>query len=184
MPYGDWDVPRPGWTCAECGFAFDTFDPKSVVESIAKTGKRLRAPLTRGLKEEDLDAVLRTRPEPDHWSALEYACHVRDALGINIERVTATLGDDVPEFQAFGRDEVAVSQRYNEQDPAVVADEIEANAAAVAAAFAGVPDDAWQRFWVRGDMKFTIDWMARNVQHEVDHHLLDIGRTLRHVRGR
>jgi hypothetical protein len=182
--FGDWDIPRPGWTCGECGFAFDEFDPKSISESIAKTGKRLRAPLTRGLKDEDLLAVLRTRPQPDEWSALEYACHVRDALEINVERVAATLTDDPPEFQAFGRDEAVEARRYNDQDPSTVVDDIDANAAAVAAVFAAVPDDAWQRYWMRGEMKFTIDWMARNVQHEVDHHLLDIGRTLRHVRGR
>ena len=184
MGVGDWDVPRPGWTCAECGFAFDDFDPKSVAESIAKVGKRLRAPLTRGLKDEDLLAVVRTRPEPDHWSALEYACHVRDALDVNVERVTATLATDRPEFQPFGRDEAVVERQYNAQDPATVADEIDAAATALSAAFAAVPDDGWDRAWVRDDLEFSIDWMARNVQHEVDHHLLDIGRTLRHVRGR
>ncbi|HUR77458.1 MAG TPA: DinB family protein [Acidimicrobiales bacterium] len=184
MVAGNWDVPRPGWTCAECGFSFDAFDPKSIGESMPKVGKRLRAPLTRGLPNEDLLTVLRTRPQPDQWSALEYACHVRDALCINIERVTATLTDDSPEFQTFGRDEAVVERNYNQQNPAQVADDIDAAAVDLAAAFAAVPDDAWQRFWVRGDMNFSIDWMARNVQHEVDHHLLDIGRTLRHVRGR
>ena len=184
MGFGDWDVPRPGWTCAECGFAFDDFDPHSVVDSIAKTGKRLRAPLTRGLKDEDLDTALRNRPQPDEWSALEYACHVRDALRINIERIPATAAGNPPEFQALARDEAVVERKYNEQDPLVVADEIDADAATLSAAFAAVPEDAWQNYWMRGDMKFTIDWMARNVQHEVDHHLLDIGRTLRHVRGR
>lgn len=184
MAVGDWDIPRPGWTCAECGFAFDNFDPKTVGESIAKVGKRVRAPLTRGLPNEDLLAVLRTRPTPDEWSALEYACHVRDALDVNIERVAATLLPDPPEFQAFGRDEAVVARNYNTQDPAIVAQEIDAVAAALSASFAAVPDDAWDRFWVRGDMKFSIDWMARNIQHEVDHHLLDIGRTMRHVRGR
>ena len=184
MGFGDWDMPRAGWTCGECGFVFDDFDPHTVAESIAKTGKRLRAPLTRGLKEEDLDTVLRTRPADDQWSALEYACHVRDALRINIERVPATLLPNPPEFQALARDEAAIERKYNEQDPAAVADEIDAAAAELSAAFAAVPDDGWQRFWMRGDMKFTIDWMARNVQHEVDHHLLDIGRTLRTVRGR
>jgi hypothetical protein len=181
---GDWDVPRAGWTCQECAFDFDAADPVAIAESIGKVGKRLRAPLTRGLKEEDLDAVLRTRPEPDHWSALEYACHVRDALHINIERVNAVLAQDRPEFQAFGRDQVVIDQNYNGQNPTTVADEIDAEAAALAAAFQSVPTGAWDRCFVRGDLEFSLDWMARNVQHEVDHHLLDIGRTLRHVRGR
>lgn len=184
MGVGDWDIPRAGWTCAECNFVFDDFDPRSVTESLGRTGKRMRAPLTRGLRDEDLDTVLRARPSPDEWSALEYACHVRDALTINVERVPATLQDPIPEFQAFGRDEAVVERKYNEQDPSAVADEIEAAADALVAAFAAVPDDAWPRYWVRGDMQFSIEWMARNVQHEVDHHLLDIGRTLRHVRGR
>ncbi len=184
MGFGDWDMPRAGWTCPQCQFDFDAFDPRSVSETIGKVGKRLRAPLTRGLKDEDLGAVLRTRPEPDHWSALEYACHIRDALRINIERIPVTAAGNPPEFQALARDEAAVERKYNEQDPSVVADEIEADAATLAAAFEAVPDDAWQNYWARGDMKFTIDWMARNVQHEVDHHLLDIGRTLRQVRGR
>jgi hypothetical protein len=30
----------------------------------------------------------------------------------------------------------------------------------------------------------SIDWMTRNVKHEIDHHLLDVGRTLREARGR
>lgn len=184
MAYGDWDVPRPGWTCPECGFEFDAYDPRSVVESIAKAGKRLRAPLTRGLKDEDLRAVLRARPEPDHWSALEYACHVRDALEINVERVEATRTQDSPEFGPFGRDQAVIDRDYNGQNPNTVADEVEIQAAALSAAFAAVPDDAWDRYYARGDLKFSLDWMARNVQHEVDHHLLDIGRTLRHVRGR
>ncbi len=184
-PVGAWDVPREGWTCGECGFAFDDVDPASVSESIAKVGKRVRAPLTRGLPNEDLLAVLRTRPTPDEWSALEYACHVRDVLDLNVERVNVTLAEERPAFfQPFGRDEAAVDRKYNEQDPAVVADEIDAAATALSTAFATVPADSWDRVWVREPLEFSLAWTARNVQHEVDHHLLDIGRTLRHARGR
>jgi hypothetical protein len=184
MAAGDWDMPHPGWTCAECGFVFDDFDPNSASESIAKTGKRLRAPLTRALKEEDLTALLRTRPEPDHWSALEYACHIRDVLDLNVERITRVLAEDRPTFQAMDRDAAVTERNYNGQDPAAVADEIDSNGAALAALLESVPSDSWQRAWVRDEFEFSIDWAARNVQHEVDHHLLDIGRTLRHVRGR
>lgn len=182
---GVWDRPRAGWVCQECSFSFDATDPKTVAESIAKVGKRLRAPLTRGLKEEDLDAVIRTRPTPEQWSALEYACHVRDAMGINVDRYKSImLGDEIPEFVPFDVDGVVISDNYNGQDPLVVADEIDAVAAELSAAIGSVGDDDWERYGTRGDLVFTLDWMARNIQHEVDHHLLDIGRTLRHVRGR
>ncbi len=184
MAAGDWDMPRAGWVCQECSFGFDATEPSGVAESIAKVGKRLRAPLSRGLKDEDLLAVVRTRPEPDQWSALEYACHVRDVLDLNVLRIQRVLVEDDPEFAAMDRDAVVTERDYNGQDPSAVADEIDANATALSATFASVPGDAWDRAWVRGDLRFTIDWAARNVQHEVDHHLLDIGRTLRHVRGR
>ncbi|MEY2424881.1 MAG: hypothetical protein QOI61_453 [Actinomycetota bacterium] len=180
-----WDRPREGWTCQECAFSFDATEPTAVTESIAKTGKRLRAPLTRGLKDEDLDAVLRTRPEPDQWSALEYACHIRDVLELNVERFEALAASDgAPEFVGLNPDQAVIDRDYNAQDPAVVADRIDALAAELAAAMTRVPADGWQRFGTRGELVFTLDWMARNVQHEVDHHLLDIGRTMRHVRGR
>ena len=30
MGYGDWDIPLPGWTCAECGFVFDDFSAEEL----------------------------------------------------------------------------------------------------------------------------------------------------------
>lgn len=178
------DRPRPGWSCAECGFDFDATDPTAVVDSIAKTGKRFTAPLTRGLKDEDLGAVLRTRPEPDHWSALEYACHVRDAMGVHIERLERLETEDKPEYVLFDVEAAPTERNYNGQDPADVAAELDAAASRLAALLAAVPADGWDKSGTRGDLEFSRDWMARNVQHEVDHHLLDIGRTLRTVRGR
>jgi hypothetical protein len=182
---GGWsNFPTQGWTCPECGFDFDTTEPGKAPEYFAKVGKRLRAPLTRGLPNEDLDATLRTRPG-EQWSALEYACHIRDAMQLNVERFAEIrAATEPPEFVALGRDEKAIEWDYNGQDPAVVADEIDAVAAALAEAIAAVGDDEWQKYGQRGDLVFTLDWMARNVQHEVDHHMLDIGRTLRTVRGR
>ncbi|MEY2399321.1 MAG: segregation ATPase FtsK/SpoIIIE, family, partial [Actinomycetota bacterium] len=117
MADGVWDRPRAGWTCAECGFTFDATDPATVADSIARAGKRLRAPLTRGLPNEDLLAVLRTRPEPDRWSALEYACHVRDALALNVDRFAAIAADDEPpEFVALDPDAAVLERNYNGQD--------------------------------------------------------------------
>jgi hypothetical protein len=179
-----WDQPRPGWTCAECGFVYDDTDPTATPAAIADLGRRYRVPMTRGLKDEDLDTVLRTRPDPQVWSALEYACHVRDALGLYRYRITTALKEDSPEVPAMGRDQVVVEQDYNGQDPAVVADAL-ADAAATLADLLGTVDaTAWDRAVVRDGEPLTIDWMARNALHEGVHHLLDVGRTLRHVRGR
>jgi hypothetical protein len=179
-----WDPPRTGWSCGECGFVYDDTDPTAVADATAAAGKRFRAPLTRGLKDEDLDALLRTRPEPDHWSALEYACHIRDVLALYDARIGRVITEDKPEFEAMGRDEIVLSKRYNEQDPSTVADETAAAGEALAARLRAVPANAWHWVGTREGEEMSIDWMARNVKHEIEHHLLDVGRTLRHVRGR
>ena len=41
----------------------------------------------------DADA-LRHRSAPDVWSPLEYACHVRDVLGVQRERMLRTQAED------------------------------------------------------------------------------------------
>jgi len=52
---------------------------------------------------------------------LEYACHVRDVLRFQRERVALAQAEDRPRFASMRRDERAVAERYNDQDPAVVA---------------------------------------------------------------
>jgi len=179
-----WDPPHSGWTCSECAFVYDDVDPHAVADLAAAVGKRFRAPLTRGLRDEDLDTVLRTRPEPDHWSALEYACHIRDVLGLYDGRIQRVIDEDKPSFGPMGRDQMAVDARYNEQDPSAVAEELDKAGAALAERLRAVPANAWHWVGMREGEEMSIDWMARNVKHEIDHHLLDVGRTLRTVRGR
>ena len=179
-----WDPPRPGWTCAECGFDFDATDPADATDLVRAAGDRYRRPLSRGLRDEDLDALLRVKPTPTAWSALEYACHVRDVLDLNVERITRMLAEDRPGLQPMNRDAVAVERAYNAQRPEQVADELAASSDRLAALLASVAGDDWQRTAVRAGVELSIDWMARNVAHECTHHLLDIGRVLREARGR
>jgi S-DNA-T family DNA segregation ATPase FtsK/SpoIIIE len=182
--YDGWDPPRPGWTCAECGFDYDATDLASVVDLVRAFGRRYRAPLTRGLRDEDLDAVLRARPAPDTWSALEYACHVRDALAVYDRRIGKALAEDRPVVQQMNRDAVVIERAYNAQDPAVVADELAASAERLADRLASVDGADWDRVVVREGEDLSVAWMARNAVHEGDHHLLDVGRALRHARTR
>jgi hypothetical protein len=180
-----WIRPEPGWTCGECGFDFDASAPADAPDQLRAYGKRYQAPLTRGIRDEDLAAMLRSRPDGDGtWSALEYACHVRDALAMYDHRVAKILEEDRPSFRAMGRDEAAVTLAYNEQDPPTVGAELAAAADALATRLASVSDDEWSRIGLRDDFEMSVDWISRNARHEAHHHLLDIGRTLRAARGR
>ena len=60
---------------------------------------------------------LTTRPSDDRWSALEYACHVRDVFRLYDRRLAMMLTDDDPDFPNWDQDVTAVEERYNEQDP-------------------------------------------------------------------
>jgi DNA segregation ATPase FtsK/SpoIIIE, S-DNA-T family len=183
------EEPRPAvdGVCGECGFDYDALGDEEVVAKLAELGRRYRAPLTRGLKGEDLDAVVRARPAPEVWSALEYACHVRDVLAAQRGRLAQAQVEDVPAFTPMGRDELVVTAAYNEQDPAAVADELAANAEALAAAFAELDPAGWERRAMYGYPEPTerdMRWMGRHTVHEGHHHLLDVGRSLRSARGR
>jgi hypothetical protein len=147
-------------------------------------GRRYRPPLTRGLKDEDLDTVIRTRPSPQTWSALEYACHVRDVMALYDFRIAQAIASDRPEVPAMGRDVVAVERAYNTQDPVQVVSELATEADRLAERLASVTADGWDRVVTRDGQELSVTWMARNAVHEGNHHLLDIGRVLRHVRDR
>src|SRR5438445_724088 len=114
------DSPVVDERCEECGFEYDSVQPADAVTQIRRFPKRYRAPLTRLLPGEDV-AILRTRPEPTTWSALEYAAHVRDIFGAYGERIQRTLAEDRPVFDGMDPDTLAVEGRYNEQDPEIVA---------------------------------------------------------------
>jgi hypothetical protein len=173
----------PDERCDECGFEYKSVQPGDAVVALRSFPKRYRAPLTRLLAGEDV-SLLRRRPEPSVWSALEYAAHVRDVFGAYGERVGRTLVEDRPVFDALTPDELAAERRYNEQDPETVANELAANAEALAALLEGVPDDGWDRVGISRGEERSVLYTAQRAAHEGHHHLLDIGRVMRTVRGR
>ena len=168
--------------CEECGFSDASVSPAYVVAALRKFGKRYQAPLSRFLPGEDGDALVRQRPGPGVWSALEYAAHVRDVFAWYEERVRRSLVEDQPYYSGPDPDEAAEAGRYNEQDPSAVAAELAANAEKLADTLEGLPQDAWDRVHLRRGQPRTVLFSARRAVHEGNHHLLDIGRGLRTVR--
>lgn len=168
--------------CEECGFVYEDLSPEQIPTAIRSFAKRYRAPLSRFLPGEDGGALVRRRPAPDTWSALEYAAHVRDVFDNYDRWIRQILAEERPLLEGAGPDELAVDRRYHEDDPAAVVDELAANAERLAATVESVPDDGWERVGVRRDEERSVLLHARRAVHEGGHHLLDIGRGLRAVR--
>lgn len=168
--------------CEECGFDYEALDPSDVPAAIRSFARRYRAPLSRFLPGEDGDALVRERPAPDTWSALEYAAHVRDVFAAYDRWIGRCLTEDRPVLDGPTPDALAAERRYNEEDPAAVAEAVAANAERLAATVEAVPAGGWDRIGLRRDEERSVRFTARRAVHEGSHHLLDIGRGLRAVR--
>lgn len=118
---------------------------------------------------------LRQRPGPTTWSALELACHVRDAVAVFDGRIARTLVEDDPDLGWWDHEAAVEDEAYAAQDPGVVADQLDADLAALAATLRAIPDGpAWDRSAERRPGEgFTVAGMGRFTLHEVVHHLAD-----------
>ena len=170
-------------SCDECGFDGDQVSPADAAVALRSFGRRYSAPLSRFLPGEDGDDLIRQRPSPATWSALEYAAHVRDVIALLSWGLHQTLISDHPHFaDVIDPDAAAVSGGYNQLDPATVAAELAANAERMAAKVEGVAASDWERPADLADIPTTAVGLVRHTVHEGSHHLLDIGRVLRAVR--
>jgi len=168
--------------CEECAFVYEDLPATDIAAAVRSFAKRYRAPLSRFLPGEDGDSIVRQRPEPDTWSALEYAAHVRDVFASYSAWIELTLAEDRPLLEGPGPDELADLREYNGDDPVAVAEALAANAERLAAVIEAVPADGWDRVGVRRDEERSVLFTARRAVHEGGHHLLDIGRGMRAVR--
>lgn len=154
-------------TCPECGFDVRGFPRREV-------GAMIRANATQWQKVLQHPQV-RQRPSDDKWSALEYACHVRDVFRLYDERLQMMLTLDDPSYPNWDEDETAITERYREQDPEVVARDLAEAADQLAVRFEEVGRDEWERTGNRSDgASFTIETFARYLIHDPVHHLHDV----------
>ena len=161
--------------CGECGFDYFTLPRLALAPSIALGGTqhaaRLAAPVT----------ALTARPAPGVWSPLEYACHVRDVLGVQRERMLRAASEEQPVFAPMDRERLVQERAYNNQDPAEVALALLTAAVDLAEHVNGMGDREWARTGVYNFPETAVrdvDWMVRHTLHELTHHLMDVDRTL------
>ncbi|MEV4417202.1 DinB family protein [Catellatospora sp. NPDC049609] len=161
--------------CAECGFAYDlALAPEVSQLAIGHAGEY--ADLLRAEP-----SALGRRSAPQVWSPLEYACHMRDVLLAQRERVLAARRLDTPVAEPIGRDERVEHDGYAEQRPADVARQLQD----AALLFANVLDRLSAGDWARTlvytypeHQERSLRWIAVHTLHELRHHLLDIRRQL------
>lgn len=159
-----WVLDRP---CPQCGFEAGGVTLAELPGLIETNAAAWQPVLARG--------DVRTRPDDSTWSALEYSAHVRDVFRLFAVRLELMLAQDDPEFANWDQDAAAIEDRYNEQDPAQVALELAAAAAAAANAFGSVRDDQSGRTGRRSDgSRFTVVTLAQYFIHDPVHHLWDV----------
>ncbi|MFE1595525.1 DinB family protein [Nocardia sp. NPDC058705] len=162
-----WVLERP---CAECGFDAEAIAFAAVPEIVRDGATRIGSALERD------DA--RVRPDEATWSVLEYGAHVRDVCRIFDTRLALMLAGDgvtAPAFENWDQDATALADRYDLQDPAVVAEELAVAAYHVAAAFGSVPADRLDLRGARSDGSlFTVTSLGRYFLHDLVHHVHDV----------
>lgn len=161
--------------CEECGFEYD----ESAFSTAAGRIRAGSADLAAALTGSGADAA--TRRQPGCWSPLEYACHVRDMLLVQRERLLAALRLDRPVCEPMGRDERVEFDGYAEQDPAGVARQLRDAAQLFGWDLDRLSSASWDRAVIypyphRAER--SLRWLASHTEHEVTHHLLDVRRQL------
>jgi hypothetical protein len=153
--------------CPECGFTAADVEP----QAIAGTVRDLTPRWVSALHREDAG----DRPAPATWSTLEYGAHVRDVLRVFDERLRLLVEEDDPLFANWDQDATALEDRYDLQDPRVVADELVDASEVIAARFDSVGDDQWERPGRRSNGSvFTVRTLGQYFLHDVVHHLHDV----------
>jgi SAM-dependent methyltransferase len=158
--------------CPECGFVAGELDRADLGRVVRGDAVGWAAVLHQSGATE--------RPDEDTWSPLEYGCHVRDVHRIFGERLGLMLDHDEPTFANWDQDATAVEDRYDLQDPVVVATELTDVAEAIAGRYdrlVGAPEETWARRGLRDNgSEFTVDSLARYHLHDVLHHSHDVRR--------
>ncbi|NYD79557.1 DinB family protein [Arthrobacter cupressi] len=159
-----WVLHKP---CPECGFEPATVSPATVSGAVLDMLPRWQVVLER--------RDVAVRPDDSTWSALEYACHVRDVFSLFDRRLHLMLDEDDARFANWDQDQAAIDGDYASADPALVAVELEAEGQRVAASFAGVTEEQWPRTGIRSNgSAFTVLTFSRYFMHDVVHHLYDV----------
>jgi len=161
--------------------------PDSIV-ALRSFPRRWRAAFA--LLDAEEDDVLRRRPSPGVWSALEYLAHTRDAVAVNAWAMNEALVKDHPSLEWPGGGDPSGPADDNPisttPDAATGLDELTANLERVAAKAESTDPGDWHRpATLTGGRSEEVDalWFLHHCVHEGAHHLRDVQQVLQQVRA-
>ena len=171
--------------CDSCQFVYADVDAPALPTRFAAFGTRYRSLLLPPDRPSAWDSLLRTRPAEGVWSALEYACHVRDVFLAQRDRLYTALVEDTPTFTPMYRDQRVTLARYNAQDPEEVVVQLTTAARLIAQAFDALDSAQLQRRCIYNfpaPTERSLLWVGQHAIHEGEHHFRDIERGIARVR--
>jgi len=173
-----------GRACPGCGLSWDTITAGDALVAVRSFPRRYRALLTAPEPEEGAESVVRRRPAPATWSAVEYTAHVADVLDDLAVAIRKVVVENHPTIQGWDADERAAEQRYGDWDSTEALFALDHASARLAEVLESVEPGDWTRTGTfdRGERDALT--LAREAVHQGAHHLRDVERGLRAVRGR
>jgi hypothetical protein len=163
--------------CDACGFDGNRYDDVSLLDALRALGPRWRALLAATGSE------LRVRPEPDVWSAIEYAAHSRDIIALHAYGVEQALAFDEPMFPPIADDLAeSAAATYGDADPDNVSTELTTQASLLAEVADEAGSDAWSRGLTIGDTRSDVRRLLEHALHDSLHHLGDVESGLSRLR--
>jgi hypothetical protein len=165
--------------CAACGFDGTTYTDTALLDALRALGPRWRALLS------DAGAELRVRPEPETWSALEYAAHSRDITALHVYGVEQALTGTEPVLPAVDGDALidgAVAS-YADADPVAVGAALEHEAMRLAQVAADAGPGLWSRGLTIGTTRSDVRRLLEHALHDSLHHVDDVERGLARLRA-
>jgi hypothetical protein len=160
--------------CGACGFDGARYDDESLLAALRALGPSWRSLIGSAGRE------LRTRPEPEVWSAIEYAAHSRDITALHVFGVEQALTTEEPAFPAIEGDDLIASaaESYSESDPDEIVDALDAEATHLAQLAEDAGAQAWSRGLTIGESRTDVRRLLEHALHDSVHHLADVERGL------
>lgn len=174
----------PGSTCPVCGLDLATITPLDTINAVRSYPRRYRGALATLNWDPSFDRLVRARPEPDQWSALEHTGHAADMIDRSAPAVRRIQVEDSPRLEFFDPEGWVEDEAFNTRPWTDVIWAIETACSDMASTLETVEPEEWLRTGVFDWGEMTILDTARFATHEGSHHLRDVERALSAVIGR